>query len=357
MNIIEKFRKILYRDEEKQKLLLELSDAELRMDIYHNGELSSRQLHLQKSLQGDGADAYVAELVRILRSELLWTLNDAAELVIFLKEDWCYVDQLQLPHLDKRELHRTLEWEIEQAVPWPRNNYYYDYVLLDSLDNSYLLGAAPQMLIDKLLMLEAELSISIIAITTAVSIDGYLTGKGHLNLLPLKNKKHLKFPQEKRLAETIIVAGLVLAIGSAGLAWGWRWWNEQNVLKLQHEISDMSIWEERINWVESTERRIKHIRHIMEQLQKNRQCFLPQLELWSKSIGHNCWLEKIELGKSSEELVLIGKGTDSTAVTSFVEKLTSCGYYKRVELVEVKNGNDHSGQHLCFAVRLLYKGV
>lgn len=357
MNIREKVRKILYGHEQKQKLMLELSDAELRMDIYHNGELSSRQLKLQKGLQGDGVDAYVAELQRVLRSELLWKLDTAAEIVIFLSEDWCYIDNMQLPHLDKRELHRTLEWEIEQAVPWPRNNYYYDYVLTDATDNSYVLGAAPQMLIDKLLQLEKELSISIIAITTAISIDGYLTGKEFLNLLPLKNKKMLHYPQEKRLAEIIIAVSVVVAISTAGFSCAWRMWNEKSVQKLQGEITAMSIWEKRIDWVESTQKRIEHIRHIMDQLRKNRQCFLPQLELWSKSIGQDCWLEKIELGKSSEELVLIGKGTDSAAVNSFVEKLTSCGYYKRVELVEVKNCNSKSRYDLCFAVRLFVKGA
>lgn len=357
MNFIKEIRKIGQPKDEKQRLLLELSDNEVRMEIYHHKELSSRKLHLEKSLQGDGAEAYTAELTRVLRSEFLWKVEDKAELVVFLPQDWCYIDQLTLPFLDKREIHRTIEWELEQGVPWPRNNYCYDYILVDKVENTYLFGAASKMLIDKLLKVGEELRITVIAITTDISVDSYLTGKPYLNLLPLKNKKMLRYPRKKRAAEIILALAAVVALVTAGGSWGWCWWNEENVSRLQNDLKKMAVWEERMNWVESTQRRIQHIQHIMEQLHKNKQYFLPQLELWSKTAGPDCWLESVELGRSGGELILRGKGLDSASVTNFVSELSDCGFYKRVELVEVKNGADGSNGCACFAVHLLLKEV
>lgn len=339
----------------RQKLLLGLSDKEIRMDIYYQGELSSRQVHMQQSMQQNGAAAYVEELARILHSELLWKLEDEAELVLFLPEEWCYIDRLKLPKLAGRELERTIEWELEQSVPWPRNNYYFDSFLVDEAENIYLLAAAPQMLVDKLLNIGKELELTVIGITTAISIDGYLAKKNYVNLLPVRNKRHLAYSGEKRLAKIIISVAATVALVTIGLSWGWRWWTETNLHKLENELSALSVWNQRMDVTEALEKRIKHIHHIMGQLNKNRQPILPQLELWGRSVGDDCWLEQIEMKHDSNELLLSGKSATASDASAFIKRLSECGYYKKVELVELSDSGKQG--YSSFHVRVFAKEV
>lgn len=356
MDFIKKLTELGQQQENRQKLLLELSDREIRMDIYHNGELSSRQLHLQQSMQQNGAEAYASELARMLCSEMLWKLEEKAELVFFLPEEWCYVDRLVLPQLEGRELQRTIEWELEQAVPWPRNNYSYDSLLVDAEANTYLVAAAPLMLVDKLLNIGKELELAVICITTVATIDGYLAKKPCVNLLPLRNKRRLSYPGEKRLAEIIVAVAATVALGAAGLSYGWSWWTETNLHKLEGELSAMAVWNQRMDITDSLERRLKHIQHIVVQLNKNKQPIFPQLELWGSSVGDECWLERIEMKHGSNELLLMGKSTNADAASEFIKRLSECGYYKKVELVELRDGSLKQG-YSSFNIRVLPKEV
>lgn len=356
MNFIKKLTEFGQHQENRQKLFLELSDREIRIDIYHKGEFSSRQLYLQKSMEQNGVEAYVKEMASILRNELLWVLEDEVEAVFFLPEEWCYVDRLKVPKLEGREIQRTLEWELEQAVPWAPNEYYFDSILIDSQENTYMLAAISRILVDRLLNFGKELDITIVCVTTSTSIDSYLAKKSCVNLLPLRNKRHLSYQREKRAARLIVTLATAASLSVVGIAYCWSWWSEKNLYKLQNELSAMGVWNQEIEAVEVLEKRLKRLQHILGQSNKNKQSIFSQLELWGRNIGEDCWLESIEMKHGSEELLISGKSTTSVAASEFVKKLSACGIYRKVELVELRDSSIEHG-FFTFNVRVLAKEV
>lgn len=338
---------------QEQMLILELSEAAIRMDIYQHGELSSRMIQLQVNINDDGIDKYFNELVRVLRSELLWRVEEAAEVVFLLPENWCYVDKIELPAVDKRELQRTLEWELEQYVPWPRNNYYYDTHCLGDSKNTYMIAAASQLIVDRLMQVGEELAVQVKEITTAVSTDGYLAGKVHPNLLPPRYKRNIQYRSDIKLAEIILAVAIVGSIGLVMVAQGWRYWNMENVNSMQNRLHALSEWEERMDWSEAAQHRLNHMERIIGLVHKDKKPLLPQLELWGRTVGDSCWLERIEAKDNNSEFILHGKGVSPDVVTSFMDKLKNSGLYNNVELIEMKRENKNT--YVGFVVRLMLK--
>lgn len=351
MEFIHDIRKALVGSPMPQKLLLELSEAEIRMEIYHQGELSSRRLQLELDMDKDGVEAYFKELKRVLSSEQLWKLEQKAEVAFFLPEDWCYVDRLELPKLDKRELERTIEWELEQFVPWPRNNYYYDTYKEDGHHN-YVVAAASSLLINGLLQVGEDLGLTVSLITTTISVDGYLSGKPYPDLLPPKYKRSMRIPGEKRRAKLILAIAATLSVTLVVAALGWRQLAANGLINIKARLNQLVAWEQQFDWSQSAQKRIEHLQRTMTQLNKEKRSWQPHLELWSKCAGDTCWLESVTPGKSETELTIRGKGIDVYAAAQFVQKLKASGFYKNVELAEFaseKNGST------SFIVRLQMK--
>lgn len=354
MKIIQNIKKSLEdidSSKKPQRLLLELSEAEIRMEIYHQGELSSRMLQLELDIDKDGVEAYFKELKRVLSSEQLWKLEHKAEIVFFLPEDWCYVDRLELPKMDKRELERTIEWELEQFVPWPRNNYYYDKYE-DADNHNYVVAAAPALLIDGLVQVGQSLNLTVSLITTTISAAGYLAGKPYPNLLSPKQKRFLRMPKEKRKAKLILVTAAVISVIMVVVSLGLRQLAADGLINIEARLQQLVVWEQQFDWSQAAKKRIEHLQRTMAQLNEEKRNWQPHLELWSKCAGSTCWLESALPGKSDAELTLRGKGVDVFAVAQFVQKLKASGFYKNVELAEFATEKDGT---TSFMVRLQMK--
>lgn len=340
----------------KQALLL-LSLQTGQVAYWQNGE------HSWQEQLNDECLADKQRLTDALREILLARdVEEGAAVLLLPAAATVYSEQLLLPLMQQCELQAALKWEVQQSVPWPEEGYTYSFeatefseageqqcrVTFTALQDTSRIEL--EHLCSSLLLKLQGILLSDMTLDEAV--EGWFSGK---SLTPVYRQK------QKRLQGIAATFGryltkagyavLGLAILAYGSAWGGCYLAQHDLLEVEQQLVQNTVWRQRMQESEAVERNCQRLEKLLAAVSKPSKEAVGELERICRQMMPGCWLTLLEYNGSKKPLVLQGQAVDNLALESFVEQLQKCGIYSRVELLQ----SQQQGNVLVYKLQLQMK--
>ena len=340
----------------KQALLL-LSLQTGQVAYWQNGERSWQEQLDEECLTNK------QRLADNLRELLLKReVEEGAAVLLLPATATMYSEQLLLPLMRRRELQAALTWEVQQSVPWAEEDYTYSFeatefseageqqcrVTFTALQDA--LRAELEQLCSNLLLKLQGILLGDMTIDEAA--EGWFSGK---SLTPVYRQK------QKRLQGIAATFGryltkagyavLGLAILAYGSAWGGCYLAQRDLLEVEQQLVQNTVWRQRMQESEAVERNCQRLEKLLAAVSKPSKEAVGELERICRQMMPDCWLTLLEYNSSKKPLVLQGQAVDNLALESFVEQLQKCGNYSRVELLQ----SQQQGNVLVYKLQLQMK--
>ena len=345
-----------YRWRRKQALLL-LSLQTGQVAYWQNGERSWQEQLDEECLTNK------QRLADTLRELLLKReVEEGAAVLLLPAAAMMYSEQIVLPSMRRRELQAALTWEVQQSVPWAEEDYTYSFeatefseageqqcrVTFTSLQDAS--RAELEQLCSNLLLKLQGILLGDMTIDEAA--EGWFSGK---SLTPVYRQK------QKRLQGIAATFGryltkagyavLGLAILSYASAWGGCYLAQRDLLEVEQQLVQNTVWRQRMQESEAVERNCQRLEKLLAAVSKPSKEAVGELERICRQMMPGCWLTLLEYNGSKKPLVLQGQAVDNLALESFVEQLQKCGIYSRVELLQ----SQQQGNVLVYKLQLQMK--
>lgn len=340
----------------KQALLL-LSLQTGQVAYWQNGE------HSWQEQLNDECLADKQRLTDALREILLARdVEEGAAVLLLPAAATVYSEQLLLPLMQQCELQAALKWEVQQSVPWPEEGYTYSFeatefseageqqcrVTFTALQDTSRIEL--EHLCSSLLLKLQGILLSDMTLDEAA--EGWFSGK---SLTPVYRQK------QKRLQGIAATFGryltkagyavLGLAILAYGSAWGGCYLAQRDLLEVEQQLVQNTVWRQRMQESEAVERNCQRLEKLLAAVSKPSKEAVGELERICRQMMPGCWLTLLEYNGSKKPLVLQGQAVDNLALESFVEQLQKCGIYSRVELLQ----SQQQGNVLVYKLQLQMK--
>lgn len=340
----------------KQALLL-LSLQTGQVAYWQNGE------HSWQEQLNDECLADKQRLTDALREILLARdVEEGAAVLLLPAAATVYSEQLLLPLMQQCELQAALKWEVQQSVPWPEEGYTYSFeatefseageqqcrVTFTALQDTSRIEL--EHLCSSLLLKLQGILLSNMTLDEAA--EGWFSGK---SLTPVYRQK------QKRLQGIAATFGryltkagyavLGLAILAYGSAWGGCYLAQHDLLEVEQQLVQNTVWRQRMQESEAVERNCQRLEKLLAAVSKPSKEAVGELERICRQMMPGCWLTLLEYNGSKKPLVLQGQAVDNLALESFVEQLQKCGNYSRVELLQ----SQQQGNVLVYKLQLQMK--
>ena len=340
----------------KQALLL-LSLQTGQVAYWQNGERSWQEQLDEECLTNK------QRLADNLRELLLKReVEEGAAVLLLPATATMYSEQLLLPLMRRRELQAALTWEVQQSVPWAEEDYTYSFeatefseageqqcrVTFTALQDAW--RAELEQLCSNLLLKLQGILLGDMTIDEAA--EGWFSGK---SLTPVYRQK------QKRLQGIAATFGryltkagyavLGLAILAYGSAWGGCYLAQRDLLEVEQQLVQNTVWRQRMQESEAVERNCQRLEKLLAAVSKPSKEAVGELERICRQMMPGCWLTLLEYNGSKKPLVLQGQAVDNLALESFVEQLQKCGNYSRVELLQ----SQQQGNVLVYKLQLQMK--
>ncbi|WP_293809710.1 PilN domain-containing protein [uncultured Phascolarctobacterium sp.] len=340
----------------KQALLL-LSLQTGQVAYWQNGE------HSWQEQLNDECLADKQRLTDALREILLARdVEEGAAVLLLPAAATVYSEQLLLPLMQQCELQAALKWEVQQSVPWPEEGYTYSFeatefseageqqcrVTFTALQDTSRIEL--EHLCSSLLLKLQGILLSDMTLDEAA--EGWFSGK---SLTPVYRQK------QKRLQGIAATFGryltkagyavLGLAILAYGSAWGGCYLAQHDLLEVEQQLVQNTVWRQRMQESEAVERNCQRLEKLLAAVSKPSKEAVGELERICRQMMPGCWLTLLEYNGSKKPLVLQGQAVDNLALESFVEQLQKCGIYSRVELLQ----SQQQGNVLVYKLQLQMK--
>lgn len=271
-------------------------------------------------------------------------------------------EELSMPLLTHTELKRAMAWEAQNCVNWKQDSYCYTYIVQYIRENA---EARQQV---KLFVMQNDVRTEISSLCQSLLLrlqgicaqdDGEAAAQAwylgnELPFLPLGSGKILTskiLPGcTKYLPRTACYALLLSVLAYAG-AWGGCLLAQKQLQSVQRELADLNKWQQRQAACKAVDTKINKLEAALAKAQKQPEISVSrELENLGKLIVPGCWLLRLERTAKSDQLALQGKAVDNLALQAFVEALQEANLYKKVELLQTKQG-----RHLEYSLRLQTK--
>lgn len=340
----------------KQALLL-LSMQTGEVAYWQNGE-HSWQEQLKKECLADKQ-----RLTDALREILLARdVEEGAAVLLLPAAAMMYSEQIVLPSMRRRELQAALKWEVQQSVPWAEEDYTYSFEATEFSETGEqqcrvtftALQDASRAELEQLcsnLLLKLQ-GILLGDMTIDEAAEGWFSGK---SLTPVYRQKQKRLQGIAatfgRYLTKAGCAALGLAILAYGSAWGGCYLAQRDLLEVEQQLVQNTVWRQRMQESEAVERNCQRLEKLLAAVSKPSKDAVGELERICRQMMPGCWLTLLEYNGSKKPLVLQGQAVDNLALESFVEQLQKCGNYSRVELLQ----SQQQGNVLVYKLQLQMK--
>lgn len=336
-------------------LLLSLQTGEVA--YWQNGEHSWQEQLDEECLTNK------QRLTDALREILLARdVEEGAAVLLLPAAAMMYSEQMVLPSMRRRELQAALKWEVQQSVPWPEEGFTYSFEATEFSEAGEQQCRVTFTALQDTSRIELEHLCSSLLLklqgilfsdmTLDESAEKWFTGKSLPSIYRQKQRRLQGIAATfGRYLTKAGCAALGLAILAYASAWGGCYLAQRNLLEVEQQLVQNTVWRQRMQESEVVERNCQRLEKLLAAVSKPSKEAVGELERICRQMIPGCWLTLLEYNGSKKPLVLQGQAVDNLALESFVEQLQKCGNYSRVELLQ----SQQQGNVLVYKLQLQMK--
>lgn len=341
----------------RKQVLLLLSMQTGEVAYWQNGEHSWQEQLDEECLTNK------QRLTDALREILLARdVEEGAAVLLLPAAAMMYSEQMVLPSMRRRELQAALKWEVQQSVPWPEEGFTYSFEATEFSEA----GEQQCRVTFTALQDTSRIELEHLCSSLLLKLQGILLGSKTIDEAADKWFAGKSLPsiyrQKQRRLQGIAAtfgryltkagcAALGLAILAYGSAWGGCYLAQRDLLEVEQQLVQNTVWRQRMQESEPVERNCQRLEKLLAAVSKPSKEAVGELERICRQMMPGCWLTLLEYNSSKKTLVLQGQAVDNLALESFVEQLQKCGIYSRVELLQ----SQQQGNVLVYKLQLQMK--
>lgn len=322
-------------------------------------------------------------------------IKEGLKFVITL-EDYGFVEQLELPVLEEKELETALSWEIPEHVPWNEGTYIYKYITKKMPDMTtgqdgpsqwvdnllIMIYAVENVCIENLETLAAANKWGLHMITVAQALqqeDKFVLKSEKIGRLDFYEAHYTKQQQQKLIEEYYVpllaarqlvnynslvnfvsqnqkykvlldsygsiirmssVFLLVLAIVAGGSALMVRYWDNHQLVECQKKYLALEVWEQRKAETKILEAKELVLKKQLELLKQEKIQWSKLLKVLGNLMPRGAWLVKLqqgyELNKDKQRisyLTLQGRAQNIEVISELIKNMEGSNEFINAELV------------------------